>query len=90
MAKRSARIMLKVENLITEYGAVRALDGVSFTAAEGKITLPPRAPPLTHQPAPPQKKTLLEDCHLESIDETFTFPQGIYTYISSDTYTYMR
>ena len=38
MAKRSARIMLKVENLITEYGAVRALDGVSFTAAEGKIT----------------------------------------------------
>ena len=32
---------------------------------------------LTHQPAPPQKKTLLEDSHLESIDETFTFPQGM-------------
>ena len=30
--------MLKVENLVTEYGAVRAIDGVSFTAAEGKIT----------------------------------------------------
>lgn len=30
--------MLKVENLVTEYGAVRALDGVSFTAVEGKIT----------------------------------------------------
>ena len=30
--------MLKVENLVTEYGAIRALDGVSFTAAEGKIT----------------------------------------------------
>jgi len=38
MGKRSALSMLKVENLITEYGAVRALDGVSFTAAEGKIT----------------------------------------------------
>ena len=30
--------MLKIENLVTEYGAVRALDGVSFTAVEGKIT----------------------------------------------------
>lgn len=30
--------MLKVENLITEYGAVRALDGISFTAQTGKIT----------------------------------------------------
>ena len=30
--------MLKIENLVTEYGAVRALDGVSFTATEGKIT----------------------------------------------------
>ena len=30
--------MLKIENLVTEYGAVRALDGISFTAVEGKIT----------------------------------------------------
>ena len=30
--------MLKVENLITEYGAVRALDGISFAAQTGKIT----------------------------------------------------
>lgn len=30
--------MLKVESLVTEYGAIRALDGVSFTALEGKIT----------------------------------------------------
>ena len=38
MGKKSVDLMLKVENLVTEYGAVRALDGVSFTAAEGKIT----------------------------------------------------
>jgi branched-chain amino acid transport system ATP-binding protein len=38
MGKRSAIEMLKVENLITEYGAVRALDGISFTAQTGKIT----------------------------------------------------
>lgn len=30
--------MLKIENLVTEYDAVRALDGISFTALEGKIT----------------------------------------------------
>jgi branched-chain amino acid transport system ATP-binding protein len=30
--------MLKVENLVTEYGSVRALDGISFTAQAGKIT----------------------------------------------------
>ncbi len=30
--------MLKIENLVTEYGAVRALDGVSFPAAEGRLT----------------------------------------------------
>ncbi len=38
MGKRSAIEMLKVENLVTEYGSVRALDGVSFTAQTGKIT----------------------------------------------------
>jgi branched-chain amino acid transport system ATP-binding protein len=38
MGKRSAIEMLKVENLITEYGAVRALDGISFAAQTGKIT----------------------------------------------------
>jgi len=38
MAKKSADQMLKIENLVTEYGAVRALDGISFTAVEGKIT----------------------------------------------------
>lgn len=30
--------MLKIENLVTEYGSVRALDGISFTAQAGKIT----------------------------------------------------
>ena len=38
MGKKSVDPMLKIENLVTEYGAVRALDGISFTAAEGKIT----------------------------------------------------
>jgi branched-chain amino acid transport system ATP-binding protein len=38
MGKRSAIEMLKVENLVTEYGSVRALDGISFTAQAGKIT----------------------------------------------------
>lgn len=38
MGRKSAGQMLKIENLVTEYGAVRALDGVSFTAVEGKIT----------------------------------------------------
>jgi len=38
MARKLADLMLKIENLVTEYGAVRALDGISFTAAEGKIT----------------------------------------------------
>ena len=38
MGKRLAIAMLKVENLVTEYGSVRALDGVSFTAQTGKIT----------------------------------------------------
>ena len=38
MGKRLAIEMLKVENLVTEYGSVRALDGVSFTAQTGKIT----------------------------------------------------
>ncbi len=30
--------MLKIENLVTEYGSVRALGGISFTAQAGKIT----------------------------------------------------
>lgn len=38
MGRKLAGQMLKIENLVTEYGAVRALDGVSFTAVEGKIT----------------------------------------------------
>lgn len=38
MGKRLAIEMLKVENLVTEYGSVRALDGVSFNAQTGKIT----------------------------------------------------